>query len=298
VKNDFEIKNGTHMLIEGNVLENNWGGYTQRGHAVLFTPKNQNGKCNGQPCGLCPECAVNNVTFRYNVIHNAAGMMTIGSGSNDIGLYCKGQHFLSVHDNVADGLQYPTCYGCNAILIQLGSDYKADNPPPDDSVLSDVTIRNNTLIAEGDSKPGASGLLVLGGPPPNVATVQASNIAFVNNVASTLSIGAFSPGGGTNNCSTGFYAKPNNAATIWKSCFIGDSSLTGNVLVNYPKKISDWPDGNLFAPNMLAVGFDDLAGGVYSLQQDNAYAGKGADMNAINLATLGVTRLITPELAH
>jgi len=41
VKNHFELKNGQRVLFAGNVLENNWGGFSQPGFSVLLTPKNQ-----------------------------------------------------------------------------------------------------------------------------------------------------------------------------------------------------------------------------------------------------------------
>lgn len=45
-KNLFELKNGNRVLIEGNVLENNWAGWQtdQTGNAILLGPKNQNNK--------------------------------------------------------------------------------------------------------------------------------------------------------------------------------------------------------------------------------------------------------------
>ena len=39
VKNLFELKNGSRVLFEGNLLEGSWAGYTQSGFAVLLTPR-------------------------------------------------------------------------------------------------------------------------------------------------------------------------------------------------------------------------------------------------------------------
>ena len=41
VKNFFELKNAQRVLFEGNLLENNWGGFSQTGFAILLAPKNQ-----------------------------------------------------------------------------------------------------------------------------------------------------------------------------------------------------------------------------------------------------------------
>jgi len=58
VKNGFEIKNAVRVLLEGNIVENAWGGFSQVGYGFLFTPKSQS--------GLCPGCILTDVTARYN----------------------------------------------------------------------------------------------------------------------------------------------------------------------------------------------------------------------------------------
>ena len=62
VKNLYEHKNGQRALVEGNILQNVWGGFSQVGAMVLMTPKSQaNGTSN-----MCPYCVVTDITFRYN----------------------------------------------------------------------------------------------------------------------------------------------------------------------------------------------------------------------------------------
>ncbi|MBI4529278.1 MAG: hypothetical protein HY695_36225, partial [Deltaproteobacteria bacterium] len=74
VKNLFELKNAQYVTIEENVFENNWVSQ-QNGMGILFTPRNQNGKCNW--------CVVLYVTYRNNVLRNSAGGMNI-LGTDDI----------------------------------------------------------------------------------------------------------------------------------------------------------------------------------------------------------------------
>lgn len=289
VKNCLELKNGSRMLIEGNVCENVWGGFTQKGYAILFTPKNQAG---ANKANLCPLCMVADITLRYNIVHTAGGAIMIGSGPNDNGAYSLGQHRTSIHNNVFDNLQYPTCYSCTFDLIELGSGYNATNPPPDGGVLSDITIDRNTFLAVGQL-PGPPGtlhqqhaLFQLGGIPPNVATPQVSNISFQNNVASSQDNGMVSTGGGTNNCAT--FAKPSTPINLWQSCYVGTSPFAGNVLIAYPSPIINWPEGNLFTPNITTVGFYDYDNGVYAVPQNSPYLGKGAYLDLVTLATWGV----------
>ncbi len=73
VKNLFELKNAQRVLIERNVMENNWR-ESQTGYAVLFTPRNSGGKCTW--------CTVADVTFRYNVVRHTASAINI-LGYND-----------------------------------------------------------------------------------------------------------------------------------------------------------------------------------------------------------------------
>src|SRR5437667_2549216 len=61
VKNDFELKNAKRVLLEGNVMENSWGGFSQKGFAIVLTPKNP------RP-SACDSCRVTDVTIRYNRI--------------------------------------------------------------------------------------------------------------------------------------------------------------------------------------------------------------------------------------
>lgn len=60
VKNLLELKNAQRVLIEGNLLENNWGG-----SALVLTPRNQDGRA--------PWSVVQDVLFRSNIVKNSTG---------------------------------------------------------------------------------------------------------------------------------------------------------------------------------------------------------------------------------
>ena len=97
------------MLLEANVFENVWGGFTQPGKAIVLTPKRQGNVHDPGEGGF-----VRHVTARYLWIKRAGGVfqMANGAGSNPPGwLAGREEHHYSFHDIVAEELTYPECYG-------------------------------------------------------------------------------------------------------------------------------------------------------------------------------------------
>jgi Right handed beta helix region len=68
VKNLLELKNARRVLIEGNIFEHNWSA-AQAGYAILFTPKNQDGRA--------PWSIVSDVTFQFNIVRHVASAINI-----------------------------------------------------------------------------------------------------------------------------------------------------------------------------------------------------------------------------
>ncbi|HRH37873.1 MAG TPA: T9SS type A sorting domain-containing protein, partial [Flavobacteriales bacterium] len=73
VKNLFELKNAQRVLVEGNILENNWAD-CQSGLAIVFTPRTQS--------GASMWCRVTDITWRYNILLGSDGGFNI-SGHDD-----------------------------------------------------------------------------------------------------------------------------------------------------------------------------------------------------------------------
>lgn len=70
VKNIFELKNARRVLVDGNLLENNWSG-GQDGYGVLFTVRTEGDRV--------PWAVVDDVTFTNNVIkHSESGINFLG----------------------------------------------------------------------------------------------------------------------------------------------------------------------------------------------------------------------------
>jgi hypothetical protein len=97
VKNLFELKNAQRVLLEGNLLENCWGGFSQNGYAVLLTPKNQSNQC--------PLCRVTDVTIRFNRITNVGAVFSIANIRSDAGGETAAGERYSIHDIVADNVR-------------------------------------------------------------------------------------------------------------------------------------------------------------------------------------------------
>lgn len=126
VKNLFELKNARRVLIEGNIFENVWQ-HGQAGYAILFTPRNQEGRA--------PWATVEDVTMRFNIVRNGgAGMQITGQDS----LHPSGgARRITISDNLFYGLD-SALWGGNGTFALIG-----DGP-------SDITVVHNTIHQSGN----------------------------------------------------------------------------------------------------------------------------------------------------
>ena len=124
IKNLFELKNARHVRVEGNLIENNWLA-AQPGYAILFTPRNQGGRC--------PWCVVEDVELAGNVVRNtSAGVNILGHDSPGT----SGQtRDIRIHDNLFTGIT--TRLGGNGWGVLVG-----DGP-------RDLVIEHNTFEFDG-----------------------------------------------------------------------------------------------------------------------------------------------------
>ena len=278
VKNNFELKEGQRILVEGNVMENTWGGFTQKGANILLTPKNQVGSHGGN---VCPICYVADVTVRYNyILHGSQGLQVanVASGNNGWSL---GGYDYSIHDLVFDGMQYSECYQCAVFLNELGSGYQHKNPPPAREVMHDVSVTHITVANSGwlGGSGLSTGFMTLMGPPAHnpTATPQISNFDFTNSILDAGTSGAYPTGGGDDNCSVG----QKTVAEEISACWVGGSSLTGNLFVtDYVRTNLGFPSGNFTTPSWTKVGFVNFNGGDggdYHLLTTSPYHNAGTD---------------------
>ncbi len=73
VKNLFELKNAQRVLVEGNIMENNWAD-CQSGFAIVITPRTQS--------GASLWSRTTDITWRYNILKGSDGGFNI-SGHDD-----------------------------------------------------------------------------------------------------------------------------------------------------------------------------------------------------------------------
>ena len=133
----LESKNSSRVLIEGNILENAWGGpQGGDGDAIWLGPKNQNNRC--------PSCEVNDITFRYNIIRRAGGAIYIFDAPSDAGGAAQQASRYSIHDNLFEDIRaaYAGPGTAKGILFRLLGTLRFLPP-------RDVSIVHNTGAANG-----------------------------------------------------------------------------------------------------------------------------------------------------
>jgi hypothetical protein len=275
VKNLVELKNAQRVLIDSNIMEDSWGGFSQVGFAILLTPKNQAGSNNSN---LCSICQVTDVTIRYNSISHVAAGMQIGNGlSDNRGIALAGERY-SIHDVIVDDID-GVKYGGPGQFAQVSTGAGAP-------LLQDVTINHVTAFSP-------STLLLIG---DEVAiSSQMKNFVFTNSIVNAGTYPVWSTGAGaTANC-----AVHNSPLITFNACF-SSYSFAANAVIATPSGYpgSKWPSGNFFPASAATVQFVNYKGGNggdYHLQSSSPYKnlgtdGKdlGADVDAINSAIAGV----------
>jgi hypothetical protein len=273
VKNSFELKNAQRVLLEGNILENVWGGFSQQGFAIVLTPKNQSPN-------VCPVCRVQDITLRYNrVAHTGGGIQIANVLSDTKGASTAGERY-SIHDMLFEDIDQRKYGGFGMFALIMSMTPK----------LRDISIVHITAFAP-------KVLFGLGG---TAGEPKVAGFVFRNSIVGAGERQLTSTGGGPINCAG---QQPHPLAMV-ASCF-QDAAFTNNVIVGAR---GAWPAHNATPGQFADVGFVNFNngnGGDYRLcrgprqpdpcQRASKYLktgadGKdpGADMDAIEGATAGV----------
>lgn len=283
-KNNFELKNGSRLFAEGNILEGSWAGFSQKGNSLTLTPKNQSGT-------LCPLCSVTNIIFRYNKITTVAQPFQITNLNDGVGAGAPAfaGNTYSIHDNLADNLRYITCNNCDtASTVQ---DHGLSSNPLS-FVLHDVNFRHNTMVYATPQVGTLGAALGLSGALAGSGT-QEFNQTFSDNVFTkgtsgvTNSIG----GGDSTNCAFGQSTPLGMLTACWNPMTFG-----GNAIIN--NGTTAWPGTNCTSETSFSsifVNYNNGLGGDYHLKGTSLCKGTatdltdpGANIDLVNLNTIGV----------
>jgi len=269
VKNHMELKNAVRVLVQANLMENTWGGFTQHGYAVLFTPKNQFTRSGAS---VCPLCQVTDITFRYNQTSHSASGLAVGTGLSDGGTQALAGTRFSVHDIVMDDIS--TAYGGAGTAFEIVNSWP-NNP------LSNVTINHVTAFPDPEGH-----LMIMSDP---VKDPQMSGFVFTNNLILTAAFPVWNASGDLNGVSCAVKDVPIVSITNCFTTFtFQDNGLIGSP-VTYPP--SAWPGTNFFLNTPAAVEFvnyNNGNGGNYELQSGSPYKNKGSDGKDLGADIVGL----------
>jgi hypothetical protein len=269
VKNLLEFKNAQRVLLDGNIMENNWAGFSQNGGSILLTAVNQ-GEITGNP-----NATVADITIRYSHIsHTAKGLAIANTALGNQGPAKMAARF-SIHDDLFDDISPAYANGdTTAIGVAFQFEYC-----PVCSALNNVFVNHVTMLLQAPTA-----LMLLGAP----SNAPIENLTFTNNIVSVptgmaiFDVGPKLPCVGTANTNQSRLSACLNPYLFAANALIGGAGV--------------WPEGNFFPANHALVDFvgSSTLGG-YALSPNSPYQNVGtdgtvlgADINAIDSATEGV----------
>lgn len=141
IKNLSEMKNGIRSLWEGNIAENSWVGQSdQDGFCFVISPKNQS--------GACPNCAVTDLTYRYNFCRNTDAGIIIGDApATQGGELASYLNNLSFHDYILDAMVGPyMTTGTSPIYSEGGTALEYTNASAPAYAAQNATFNHFTAI--------------------------------------------------------------------------------------------------------------------------------------------------------
>jgi Putative Ig domain len=258
VKNHLELKNAVRVLVQANLMDNNWGGFSQTGYGILLTPKNQH-----TPSGadVCPLCQVTDVTIRYSYVSHAGGGIQMASdlsGNGKDGAPALAGTRFSIHDVVLDDL--------NKKYVGGGTAFEIMNAWPKNP-LNTITVNHLTAFPDPSSH-----MMIMGNLSQNASMY---GLVFTNNLVVTGQYPVWNTEGSTS-C-----AVEDVPITSISKCFTSNT-FANNGLIAPPPSFppSRWPSNNMFPQTINDVGFTNYNngdGGNYELLPSSPYKNKGTD---------------------
>ena len=264
VKNLLELKNAQRVLVEGNIMENTWGGFSQAGYGVLLTPRGS-------------WAPVQDITIRLNRISHVGGGMQLSATrnlENGVWVDSLAAQRWSIHDDVIDDISAARYVG-SGIVFLITTGFTSH-------LFNNMSINHVTAFADPNH-----GIISLGG---RTDIPKASNMNLDNNLMLAGEFPVWSTGLALGCALSGRPLLSFNAC--WSAY-----TFTGNGLIG-ASSTPAWPNGNMFPAGVASVQFvnyNNANGGDYHLQANSPYKGAGtdgkdlgADINALNAAIAGV----------
>lgn len=240
VKNLLELKNAQRLLLEGNVLEHTWPGFTQHGIAIVLTALSQGGTTGN------PNATVADITIRYNHISHAASGVVMGEANYGSGPP-KLEARISIHDDLFDDLSPAYYNGDTSVVAGMAFQLSFCSTC---APLQDVRIDHVTMLLTSPRM-----FMVLGAPLGS----HIQNLTFTNNIVSSPSGLAVTGTGSNAPCA---FSGDTNLARI-NNC-VRSYNFTSNALIG---GTTSWPTGNVYPYSVanLALGSQSLGADVSAI---------------------------------
>ncbi|HZN65357.1 MAG TPA: LEPR-XLL domain-containing protein [Tepidisphaeraceae bacterium] len=240
VKNLFELKNASRVLIEGNVFEHNWphpqpgpDNAAQHGWAMLLTVRDESGRA--------PWAVVEDVTVRSNVVrHSNAGFSLYGVEGG-------GSRRILIENNLVHDVGL--AWGANdrtGMLMQVNG-------------VSDLIVNHNTAVHDGDT-------LFANGP-------AAGGLRFTNNIVNHDAARTINRNYGVNGPGTGPGLPTLNTRFPGPPTYV----FTRNALRAGRSYAASYPSENYFSLTWAEVGFVNPTAGDWRLSPISPYRNAATD---------------------
>jgi len=281
IKNLFEIKSGQRVLLEGNIMENNWVEADQHGYAIVLTPRDH------------AAAVVQDVTFRKNIIrHSVAGASILGRDYNTPTQQTKRILFENNLFHLTPDYNPPFANYHEGKLFQLHGACSGGVCRG----AADVWIDHNTLIHDTQSIV----IFADNSPNPTGNPIQHPGLIYRNNISNITTAPEVNQGVIGTLRSEGIPSLQGySPGYIFQKNVLRDpvrGAASGDACGSMP-----YPAGNFCPRNWAQVQFVDFTNGDFRLAASSPYNnagtdGKdiGADMDAVLAATQGVEQGIPP----
>ncbi len=273
VKNHLELKNAVRVLIDSNLMENVWGGFSQRGYSILLTPKNQKEGTSF----VCSVCQVTDVTIRnVHVAHTGAGMQlaTVLSGDGTNGAPAKAGARWSIHDVVLEDLNPK--YNGGGVGFLIANSWPT-NP------LNNLSITHVTAFPYSQNH-----MMLLGNKTSNQ---QMYGLTFRNNLILAADYPVWNSNWGSSSC-----AYSDLPVKSIPKCFATYTFANNGLIAPPPAFLSPtWPANNLFPGTVEFVQFTNYNngnGGNYELLATSPYKNKGTDGKDLGADIVGLNQAL------